>query len=89
MDRASGFKGKGNRPKIVTQQNDIGDIAGDVGGRGGEGDPDIGDFQRRRIVNAIADHRDALAGTLQVGDDLQFLRWRQPREDAGASQRCS
>ena len=82
MDRPPGFEGKSEGCEIFAEQHDIGDIAGDVGGRGGEGDADIGDLQCGRIVDSIADHRDALAGALQIGDDLQLLRRRQPRKDA-------
>jgi hypothetical protein len=65
-------------------------VARDLRRRSGERDADIGGFQCRRVVDAVANHCDALPRALQIGDDAQLLRRRQPSEDAvRRRRRCS
>jgi hypothetical protein len=60
--------------QFALDQRDVGGLDGDVG-PGADGDADIGLLERRRVVDAVADHRDLLAVlALQLADlvDLAF-----------------
>ena len=51
----------------------VGRLARDVGADPAHRDADVGALQRRRIVDAVAGHRDELAARLQRLDDPDLL----------------
>ena len=61
----------GDAGEVAAHQRDVGGLGGDVGARG-HGDADIGLRQRRRVVEAVADHRDAAALALQPLDRVDL-----------------
>ncbi len=63
-------------------QHEVGGGARRVG-RAADGDADVGLFQRRRIVDAVAGHADDVAGALEDLDDLELVLG----EDAGEAVR--
>ena len=69
--------------EIVVEQHDGGSFARHVRSAPAHGDADMGGLQRRRIVDAIAGHRDDLAISLVGVDDAQLLVRRDPREHTG------
>lgn len=68
-----------DRGKIVGDKDKISGLAGDIGSALADRDADMRGLQRRRVVDAIAGHRDDIAGTAERIDDPQLLR----RGDAG------
>ena len=58
--------------EIALQQRDAGAFHRDVGA-GAHGDADIGGGQRRRVVDAVAGHRDDPPGLLQLCDHRALL----------------
>ena len=55
--------------QIVVHQGDIGRLDRGVGARSGHGKTDLGPGQRRRVVDAVADHADPMALCVKA------LRW--------------
>ena len=51
----------------------VGGFARDVGADPAHRDADVGALQRRRVVDAVAGHRDEFAARLQRLDDADLL----------------
>ena len=58
--------------QVAAQQDDVGALAGDIHGLL-DGDADVGRMQGRRIVDAVAEIADGVAGPLQGADDPLLL----------------
>ena len=58
--------------QVALEQRDAGALDGDVGA-GAHGDADVGRGQRRRVVDAVAGHRDDAALAPQPLDDRALL----------------
>ena len=48
---------------------------------GPDRDPDIGRGEGRRVVDAVADHRDSSAALLEAADGVGLLGWQDLRRD--------
>ena len=59
----------GHQPGVGPHQGDAGGFHRDIGA-GAHGDTDVGDGQRRRIVDAVTDHADDPTRTVQCLDGL-------------------
>jgi len=59
--------------KVVVRQNHIGDILGDIGSCDTHADADIGIFDGRRVVDAVARHRSDLAFFTPCIDDAGLM----------------
>src|SRR5438067_9604111 len=79
-DGAAALDGVGQRREIVFEQYDVRDAARGLPAGASESDADIRRAQRRRVVDAIADHCDDPPAALQLFDQLQLLPRRTPRE---------
>ena len=69
--------------QIAAEQDDVGAFAGDIDGFG-DRDADIGGMQGRRIVDAVAQIADRVAGALQGADDAFLLLRVDLDEKVGA-----
>jgi hypothetical protein len=58
---------------VVVEQDDVGRLAGHVGAGHAHGDADVGGFQGRRIVHAIAGHRHDFVLVLHGFDNAHLL----------------
>ena len=63
--------------EIVGHQHDVGGFKRDVGAGGAHGDADVGGGQRRRVVDAVADHRDRAVLRPEPGQRLDFVAREQ------------
>ena len=72
-----------DRREVVVQQHERGSFARHVGTTAAHGDADMGRFERRHIVDAVAGHRDDLAVGFQGRHDAQFLLGHYASEDLG------
>ena len=85
FDRAVGALGDGaglqNLSEVVGHQGNIGCLDGGLCAGDAHGDSHVGNGKRRRVVDAVADHRHAVALTLQLLDDAHLLLGQQVRED--------
>ena len=68
----------GTPRELVADQRDVRGLEGDVRA-GADRDPEVGLRQRRRVVDAVADHRDDRPGRLQLGDASRLVA----RQDLG------
>src|SRR5579875_1365719 len=75
--RAAQPIGAGDAGEIAFQQRHPGAFDRDIGA-GSHRDADIGQRQRRRVVDAVARHGDDMALPLQALDDLALLLGQQP-----------
>ena len=55
-------------PQVVAEQDQVGGGHRDIGA-GPEGKPEVRRRERRRVVDAVADHRHLVSPGLQPGDD--------------------
>ena len=64
----------GNLQQLVGHQRDVGGLERRVAAGGAHGDADVGGRQRRRVVDAVADHRHRSVAAAQLldGRDLVF-----------------
>ena len=62
-----------NRGEIIVHQDHVGSILGDIGPCDTHCDADVGHFDCRRIVNAVARHCDNLPMSAQGGNNSQFV----------------
>ena len=65
--------GRDDAREIVVEQHHRGRLARDVGADFAHGHADVGALQRRRVVHAVARHRDELALRLKRLDDADLL----------------
>ena len=65
--------------EVVVGEDHLRRLLGHLGAGDAHGDADVGRLQRRRVVDAVAGHRDDVAVGLQRVDDAQLVR----RRDAG------
>ena len=65
--------------EAIDGENDVGRFRGRGRAAGTDGDPDVGERERRRVVDAVADH-DRVTGALFEPDRLDLLGWRAVRE---------
>ena len=72
--------GLDDRAEIVVEQHDRRRLARHVGAAAAHGDADVRRLERRRVVDAVAGHRDDLAVRLERVDDAQLLLGHDPRE---------
>ncbi len=82
VDAASQANGGDHRGEVVVQQDNRRGFAGDVGTPPTHSDADVRGFQGRRIIHAVAGHRDHLAVLLERIHQSQFLRRHDPGKDA-------
>ncbi len=69
--------------KSSSSSTSAGGLAGHVGAPAAHGDADVGRFQRRRVVHAVAGHGHDLAVGLERVDQAQLLLGHHPGEDVG------
>ena len=81
-DRAPLFDAGHDAREVVVEQHDLRGLARHVGARRAHGDAHVGRAQRRRVVDAVAGHRDEEAHALDGAHDLELLLGRRAREDA-------
>ena len=62
-----------DRRELVVEQDEVGGFACDVGPRRAHRDPDRRFAQRRRVVHAVAGHRDDVTADPQCARDAQLL----------------
>ena len=74
-----------DRGEIVVEQHQRGGLPRDVGAAPAHRDADMGGLQRRRVVDAVAGHRDDLAIGLQRLDDAKLLFGQRAGEDGGGA----
>ena len=67
--------------EVVVRQHDVGRLLGDVGAGDAHGDADVGVLERRRVVDAVAGHRDDVALVLPGAHDLELVHRRDARVD--------
>jgi hypothetical protein len=67
--------------EVVSQQDDVGGVFGNVDGTV-DRDSDIARMQRRRVIDAIAEKAHDMAAVLQAEDDPVRLNRRHPTEEA-------
>ncbi len=79
VDATALAHGGDDRREVVVQQHQVRRLARNVGSATSHRDTDVSPAQRRRVVDAVARHRDAFAARLQRLDDADLLR----RVDAG------
>jgi hypothetical protein len=70
-----------DRREVVVDEDHRRRLAGDVGPRATHRDADVGRAQRRRVVDAVAGHRDDVALLLQGVGDPQLRLGRAAGED--------
>jgi hypothetical protein len=70
-DPTSFLDGVFDRAEVVRGEDDVGDLAGDVGAGASHGDADIGLPQRRGVVDAVAGDSNDLAVGLQGSHEAQ------------------
>ena len=64
---------KGQLTDVVVNQGDVRRFDGDVAADAAHRDADERLFQRRSVIDAVADHADRFARLLKAVDDRQFL----------------
>lgn len=52
----------------VIEQHDVGGLARDVGAAPAHREPDVRGLRRRRVIDAVAGHRDLDPGRARLGD---------------------
>ena len=62
-----------DRREVVVREHHVGRLAGHIRADLSHGDADIGALERRRVVDAVAGHRDDLATGLERVDDAQLV----------------
>ena len=70
-----------DRGEVVVEQDQRRGLARDVGAATAHGDADVGGLERRRVVDAVASHRDHFAAGLERGHDAQFVLRHGAAED--------
>ena len=70
-----------DRGEVVVGEDHVRRLLGHVGAGDAHRDADVGRLQRRRVVHAVARHRDDLAVRLQRVDDPQLVLRRDARVD--------
>ena len=83
--------GPHDRREVVVEQHERRRLARDVGAAPAHRDADVRRLERRRVVHAVAGHRDDLAVRLERLDEPQLLLGHDAREDAGrrSTRSCS
>ena len=76
--------GADDRAEIVVEQHDRRGLARHVGAAAAHGDADMRGLERRRVVDAVAGHRDDLAVGLERVDDAQLLLGHDAGEDGSS-----
>jgi hypothetical protein len=64
--------------QIVAHQGNIGCLDCNIASHASHRDTDIGHFQGRRVVDAIAYHADDTIIPLHLPDGIHFLHWQKP-----------
>src|SRR5439155_536328 len=76
LDEADRLPGDVDRlrdlPEVPLEDRDVSRLAGDVG-PAAHGDPDVGECQRRRVVDAVADDGDRRAALLERPHEVRLL----------------
>ena len=72
--------------KGIVEQDHGGGFARHIGAAQSHGDADIGLAQRRRVVDAVAGHRDDFAGGLIGPHEFELFRRADAGEDIGLHQ---
>src|SRR5215831_5050135 len=67
--------------KIIIQQDNRCSLTRHVGAAAAHGNADVRRFERRRIVDAVAGHRDDLSPVLQEIDNPKLLVRSNPRKN--------
>ena len=73
VDRAALVHGGDDRGEVVVEQHHLGGLLGRLGALAPHGDADVGLLERRRVVDAVAGHRDDGAVGLQRAHDAQLV----------------
>jgi len=77
----------GRQCAVVARRDDeVGGLAGHVGGAAANRDSDVGGLERRRVVDAVARHRDDMTGLPESADDREFVLGRDSREHRRVAQ---
>jgi hypothetical protein len=71
-----------NRRESVVEQHNVSRFTRHLGAPPAHRDADVGLGQGRRVVDAVADHRDDLALALEKADQIELLLRVDPRKDA-------
>ena len=71
---------RGDAAQVAAHQRDVAGLDRDVGA-GADRDADVGLRERRRVVDAVADHRDDLPGGLPALDLRDFALGQHARDD--------
>jgi hypothetical protein len=80
VHRPAQLDGRDDAGKRVVQQYHHGGLPGHVGAAGAHRHADVGPFERRRVVGAVAGDRDHLAELLQAGHDAHLVLRAHPAE---------
>ncbi len=75
-----------DRPEIVVEEDDGRDLARAAGAALAHRDADVGGLQRGHVVDAVAGHRDDLAGLLEAAHERQLLRRRRAGDHVDLAQ---
>ena len=86
VDPAPFGDGCRQRAVVSARDDEVGGFAGHVGSTTADGDADVGGLERRRVIDAVAGHRDDVARRLESADDGEFVLGRDTREDCGLAQ---
>ncbi|EXI66264.1 MAG: hypothetical protein AW07_04610 [Candidatus Accumulibacter sp. SK-11] len=84
VDGASFLDSAHDGGEVVVGEHQGCGLLRDRGAGDAHGDADVGGFQRRGIIDAVAGHRDDMAARLQGLDDAQLVFGRDAGEDGGA-----
>ena len=77
--RAAEADGEGNGAQVVGHQRNVGGLDRGVGAGGAHGDADVGRGQRRRVVDAVADHGHRAELPTQLLDERDLVGRHQRR----------
>ena len=83
VDAAAFLDRDHDRGEVVVGEHHVGRLAGDVGAGTPHRDPDVGGFDRRGVVDAVAGHRHHVAERLERLHDPQLVLGRDAGIDPG------
>ena len=84
VEAAADLDGLDDRGEVVVGEDHRRGFLRDLGAGDPHRDPDVGPLQRRRVVHAVAGHRDDVALALERVDEPDLVLGRDARDDADA-----
>ena len=87
VDRAPLLDRRDDRGEVVVGEHDVGGLLRDVGPGDAHRDADVGSLQRRRVVHAVAGHRDDFAERVERAHDPELVLRAHARVDVRAGGR--